>query len=750
MSAGKFDPLKVAAGERIGPYEVVGLEAEGGYGFLYRVRRGEKTYALKIGRYDFGSQYPDDRARDEERLDREIAAMKTLRHPNIVRVLAFDRWPDLEDGYPYIVMEYIEGQRLDEWQAESAPALDRVVATYEKIALAVEHMHAHGIFHRDLKAQNVVVRPDGEPIVLDFSLARPRHAHEVTRAGTIGTMSHFAPEYVRWCDSAASLTEPFVWKPSTDLHAFGHMLYLALTGRSPYADDAGRRPASDTELLLAIKKIVPRPASSWNPRIPGELDDLTARLLAKEPEQRPGSAAEVAAALRRAREAAAASGDTAWAEPFDLAGADAEAAPGTHESAASPAPEEGTVPAAEGPGLPGEAKIIPGGGSREGRRVELPAAPEAASYQDENTNGAAPASASANDPLEDDLKALKAQMAASAPRRRRSPLLAGGIAVGATLLLVFVAARLQPAPRDGPKTLLSLSDSSGLNPGPAASSLSPAPTGGLGEAPQDTVSLEKDGSAGGPEARSEPSVPRPKPSPRPPAAQVELPAERIEPAFAPVPAPTTASPDQSPLVRSRPLDQVAVLQRSVRTDPPPAAPPGPQKPRGVPYGAHVRARLLSNLDTRTIGSGPVEAVLPVPHLVRGEIVLPARTMVYGTATETNGRFTVRFSRLRLPDDTEIAIEALALARDDGKPGLAASRRIDRPPEQREGVASQIAKGTGNTLLDTISGGVPMALARDAGRTALNDQPVKEAPAGAAGALLLDAGVVFDIWVERAF
>jgi hypothetical protein len=193
-----------------------------------------------------------------------------------------------------------------------------------------------------------------------------------------------------------------------------------------------------------------------------------------------------------------------------------------------------------------------------------------------------------------------------------------------------------------------------------------------------------------------------------------------------------------------------MLQRSVRIDAPAALPPGPPRPRGVPYGAHVRTRLLSNLDTRTIGSGPVEAVLPVPYLAHGEIVLPARTMVYGTASESNGRFTIRFSRLRLPDDTEVPIEALAVARDDGKPGLAASRRIDRPAEQREGVGSRIAKGTGNTLLDTISGGVPQVLARNSGRTVLNEETSREASAGTAGALLLDAGVVFDLWVERAF
>jgi hypothetical protein len=170
----------------------------------------------------------------------------------------------------------------------------------------------------------------------------------------------------------------------------------------------------------------------------------------------------------------------------------------------------------------------------------------------------------------------------------------------------------------------------------------------------------------------------------------------------------------------------------------------------VPYGSHVRAKLLSNLDTRTIGSGPVEAVLDVPHVVRGEIVLPVRTLAYGTASETAGRFTIRFTRLRLPDDTELAFEAIALARDDGKPGLAAARRVERPREEREGVGARIAKGTGNILLDTVAGGVPEALARNAGRTVLNQEPAAEVTPGGQWALLLDSGVVFDLWVERAF
>jgi hypothetical protein len=172
------------------------------------------------------------------------------------------------------------------------------------------------------------------------------------------------------------------------------------------------------------------------------------------------------------------------------------------------------------------------------------------------------------------------------------------------------------------------------------------------------------------------------------------------------------------------------------------------KPLGVPLGAHMRAKLLTNLDSRTIVAGPVEAELTAPVVVRGQIVLPARTRAYGTASEGSDRFNVRFTRLRLPDDTEIGFEGLALARDEGKPGLAASRRIDGPPEGQDGLATKLAKGTGNILLDTITGGTAQDIARSAGQAALN----REAPAasGSGAVLLLDAGVIFDIFVEHAF
>ena len=169
---------------------------------------------------------------------------------------------------------------------------------------------------------------------------------------------------------------------------------------------------------------------------------------------------------------------------------------------------------------------------------------------------------------------------------------------------------------------------------------------------------------------------------------------------------------------------------------------------GIPTGAHIPVRLLTTLDSRTVGNGPVEAKLSRPFLVRGEVALPAGTLVFGQASATDGRFTVRFTKLRLPDDRELDFTGLGMDREDGRPGLAASRRIAADPAQGEGIGTAIAKNTAGVLLNTVSGGVAQDVARGAGQTALNHQDAT--PAGRGDTQLLDPGVLFDVWVERAF
>jgi hypothetical protein len=159
-------------------------------------------------------------------------------------------------------------------------------------------------------------------------------------------------------------------------------------------------------------------------------------------------------------------------------------------------------------------------------------------------------------------------------------------------------------------------------------------------------------------------------------------------------------------------------------------------------------RLLTTLDSRTVGNGPVEVKLPRPFVVRGEVVLAAGTLMYGQASATDGRFTIRFAKLRLPDDREIDFAGIAMDRDDGRPGLAASRRIAVAPARGEGVGTAIAKNTAGVLLGKVTGGVGQDVARGAGQTALNHQD--GVAAGGGDAQLLDPGVLFDVWVERAF
>ncbi len=262
MSTQRFDPHYVERGARVGAYVIRDHVATGGSGCLYRVERDGRTYAMKIGFQRLGGLDAEDRRHLQDRLDREIAALKSCRHPNIVRVHSFDCWPELEDGFPYLVMDFVEGKELYEWRSEGSPSLGRISLVFEKIAAAIDYMHGIGIFHRDLKSENVLVRSDGEPVIVDFGIARAQTAHTVTRCASVGTATHFAPEYARYCDSAAFLRgEPFEWKATADLHAIGYMLYETLTGRPPFPRGKGSEPVTEAAVLLAIKNTIPKKPS---------------------------------------------------------------------------------------------------------------------------------------------------------------------------------------------------------------------------------------------------------------------------------------------------------------------------------------------------------------------------------------------------------------------------------------------------------------------------------------------------------
>jgi predicted Ser/Thr protein kinase len=758
MSGQPIQPNYLQPGTVVGAYRIEGQIGGGGFGFVYRVRRDGRVYALKIGQSRLSALPPDERASSVERLEREVAALMSLHHPNIVRVHSVERWPDLEGGFPYLVMDHVDGTPLQDWRAAASPSLGRIVAVFEKIAGALAHMHELGIIHRDLKSQNVLVRTDSEPFIVDFGIARPRVAYDVTRAASVGTLTHLAPEYVVFLDSAEARNgSPFDWAPTTDLYALGYVLYEALVGQPPVPRPAGSTAKDEFELLAAIKSSVPRRPAEVDPRIPEALDALVMQLLEKDPRKRPQSASEVARRLREAREAGEGASDPIWIQPFDPPGKKAAgpaAAVGPPRPPADAEEEVQPLEAADGSGdaaralaagAPTRVKPAPVAARpptprvrRAAPEVSLPTLERPPDYDD--VGDAPPEAAKVPEGWGRESQILRRAAegfaAATAPRRRWPAAVAVGVGalLLAVVLLVVSSGRTE---QPGPRTLLSDAEA-GTGQGAPVYASPPA----VADTPDD--SAEPDTKPAAARAASKPDdQPIDEAWARRYGRLTVLPDDRLDP-------PTPGQPEGSTgIVRSRALaSEPQVLQRSQRiATAGPAAPAAP-KPRGVAFGAHIQARLLTNLDTRTIANGPVEALLHVPYVVRGRVVLPTRTMVYGTASESGGRFTVRFTRMRLPDDTEIAFEGIALARDDGKPGLAASGRIGQEPKKEAGLSSRIAKGTGNILLDTITGGTGQRVVREAGQAALNHEDAQSA--SGQWALLLDAGVVFDIFVERTF
>ena len=209
------------------------------------------------------------------RFSREARLAASLSHPNLVTV--FDAGE--AEGRPYIVMEYVEGLTLEERLRNDGPLPPEEVRRVAlQVCAGLEHAHAHGLVHRDLKPGNLIERTDGTVKIADFGIARGDGATELTEAGTIvGTAAYLAPEQAQGGDIT----------PRSDLYAFGVVLYELLTGRRPWQIES----LSD----LARRHTEPPPALPEH--VPPGLRAVVERCLAADPVDRPASAADVAGML---------------------------------------------------------------------------------------------------------------------------------------------------------------------------------------------------------------------------------------------------------------------------------------------------------------------------------------------------------------------------------------------------------------------------------------------------------------------
>jgi len=252
-------------GQTLGRYHLLEQLGEGGMASVYRAQdtRLEREVAVKVIRTDF-----DKDPAFLKRFEREARALAQLAHPHIVHVLDAGE----QGGVPYVVMDYVSGGTLKERTGRPLLAAEaaRLVVP---IARALDYAHRQGIVHRDVKPANILVTPDGRPMLSDFGIAKVLSGQaqtQLTATGIgIGTPDYMAPE--QWTHEAT---------PASDVYALGVVLYELVTGRRPYHAD------TPVAVLLKHANDPLPPPRQFAPTLPSAVEQVLVKALAKKPEDR--------------------------------------------------------------------------------------------------------------------------------------------------------------------------------------------------------------------------------------------------------------------------------------------------------------------------------------------------------------------------------------------------------------------------------------------------------------------------------
>jgi tetratricopeptide (TPR) repeat protein len=258
-------------------YEVVRELGRGGMGVVFEAHqvRPERRVAIKLLTGGQGLT-----ARLRERFEREISMLARIRHPNVVKVFG----SGVVQGAPYVVMELVEGDSLARRPSDGGAARPAVpwltaVKLGAKVARALDYVHELGVVHRDVKPSNVLIDARGEPVLIDFGLAREADADALTRSGEfVGTLAYTAPEQARGerVDRRA------------DVYGLGATLFHLVTGSPPY------RATSIADLVRQIDAGPPSSARRVNREVPRDLATVLEHALALQPLERYASCADLA------------------------------------------------------------------------------------------------------------------------------------------------------------------------------------------------------------------------------------------------------------------------------------------------------------------------------------------------------------------------------------------------------------------------------------------------------------------------
>ena len=251
-----------------GRYQVVRQLGHGGMGSVWLAEDtflDNKQFAIKM----LPSILVANKMAYRQLKDEALVAMKLV-HPNIVQIRAFEE----NNGNPFLVMDYIDGQTLDDYIADKgALSEDEIVRLLKPVAEALDYAHGEGVVHRDVKPANVMIRKDGRPFVLDFGIAREvqESMTRVTGKMSSGTLMYMSPEQLSGAPPS----------PAQDVYSFAVMVYECLNGTPPFV-----RGQIKHQILNTPPPPLPSGIASW-------LSSATMCGLAKKSNERPSTCCEI-------------------------------------------------------------------------------------------------------------------------------------------------------------------------------------------------------------------------------------------------------------------------------------------------------------------------------------------------------------------------------------------------------------------------------------------------------------------------
>jgi serine/threonine-protein kinase len=271
-------PPDALVGSRFGEYSVESLLGEGGMGKVYKATALDGSrVALKLVKEDY--------ARDEtfrRRFSREARIAQTVKHPKVVAVVDTGEI----NGRPYMAQRFVDGMSLDEQIKRDGPLeIDTAVRICTDVAAGLEALWAAGMVHRDVKPANILIDARGYSFITDFGLAKDTQGSLLTLPGqALGSMDYMAPEQIRGEEVSAA----------SDIYALGCVMYECMVGKPPFAHVQGMR------ILWAHLQDDPPDPRTLRPDLPAQFSAVLLTALAKERENRPGTAGEYARSLAQA------------------------------------------------------------------------------------------------------------------------------------------------------------------------------------------------------------------------------------------------------------------------------------------------------------------------------------------------------------------------------------------------------------------------------------------------------------------